>query len=92
MRRGLTLARIDFKSFWMGRRNEFPDERGIDTRESVSTESEGWRRNEFPDEKGIDTLCNCQYWIMQSLRRNEFPDEKGIDTLKSLFSFLLQPV
>ena len=63
-------------------RNEFPDEKGIDTYPEVIIIFPDLSRNEFPDEKGIDTILKSQK--MRSIipqGRNEFPDEKGIDTI-----------
>ena len=81
MRRGLTHTFSSSFFFWYGRRNEFPDEKGIDTTSATSCRrTTSPSRNEFPDEKGIDTYPEVII-IFPDLSRNEFPDEKGIDTI-----------
>ncbi len=82
MRRGLTLRFLALLSdSRLQGRNEFPDEKGIDTGISSEAFLRGpRRRNEFPDEKGIDTWNNTDIFDHCLISRNEFPDEKGIDT------------
>ena len=70
------------------RRNNFPDEKGIETNGPATRTTPGmmrsiFGRNNFPDEKGIETLnpvANLAKSSMDGLCRNNFPDEKGIET------------
>ena len=55
MRRGLTHNSNPTNSNDASGRNEFPDEKGIDTSTSNAIRPTRASRNEFPDEKGIDT-------------------------------------
>ena len=85
MRRGLTPFRQQPSVRPLpDRRNEFPDEKGIDTLlKQLIVPGLSSCRNEFPDEKGIDTI-RYSHRTYHSYRRNEFPDEKGIDTSSCL--------
>ena len=56
-RRGLTHPIATPRIIKYTRRNEFPDEKGIDTSEIYIADFSFESRNEFPDEKGIDTCC-----------------------------------